>query len=122
MTNVNPIGVNTQGIGGALGFGAKPKSEKKEAEEVKPGAGQPKAPLSADDVLNFMAQSALVAAPRTIDPSKYVDKESEKRIAGFMADFEDQVAQGLAAFAQEFPNASPEAGQAVVLAKINKEA
>lgn len=122
MTNINPINVNTQGIQGALGFGAKPKSEKKEAEEVKPEVGGQKPQLSADDVLSFLAQSAAVVAPKKIDPSKYVDKESEARIAGFMADFEDRVAEGLAAFSAEFPNASPKAGEAVVLARLNKEA
>lgn len=122
MTNINPIGVNTQGVHGGIGFGAKPKSEKKEAEEVKPKVAGQKSQLSAEDVLSFLAQSAAVAAPKTINPAKYVDKESEARIAGFMADFEEQVAQGLAAFAKEFPNASPKAGQAVVLAKLNKEA
>lgn len=122
MTNINPINVNTQGIHGALGFGAKPKSEKKEADEVKPEVAGLKQQLSADDVLSFLAQSAAVAAPKKLDPSKYVDKASEERIAGFMADFEDRVAEGLAAFAAEFPNASPRAGEAVVLAKLNKEA
>lgn len=123
MTNVNPINVNTQGIHGALGFGAKPKSEKKEAEGASAQApGHQKRQLSAEDVLSFLAQSAAVAAPKKLDPSKYVDKESEERIAGFMADFEEKVAEGLAAFAQEFPEASPKAGEAVVLAKLNKEA
>lgn len=122
MTNINPINVNTQGIHGALGFGAKPKSEKKEAEEVKPEVAGQKPQLSADDVLNYLAQSAAVSTPKTVDPSKYVDKASEDRIAGFMADFEDKVAEGLAAFAKEFPEASPKAGETVVLAKLNKEA
>lgn len=122
MTNIHPINVNTQGIHGALGFGAKPKSDKKEAEEAKPEVAGQKPQLSAEDVLSYLAQSAAVVAPKTIDPSKYVDKESEARIAGFMADFEDKVAEGLAAFTAEFPNASPKAGEAVVLAKLNKEA
>lgn len=122
MTNINPINVNTQGIHGALGFGAKPKSDKKEAEEAKPEVAGQKPQLSADDVLKFLAQSAAVAAPKKLDPSKYVDKESEARIAGFMADFEDKVAEGLAAFTKEFPEASPKTGEAVVLAKLNKEA
>lgn len=122
MTNINPINVNTQGIHGALGFGAKPKSEKKEAEEAKPEVAGQKPQLSADDVLSFLAQSAAVSAPKKLDPSKFVDKASEDRIAGFMADFEEKVAEGLAAFTAEFPNASPKAGEAVVLAKLNKEA
>lgn len=122
MTNINPINVNTQGLHGALGFGAKPKSEKKEAEEAKPEVAAQKQPLSADDVLSFLAQSAAVAAPKRLDTAKFVDAASEERIAGFMADFEDKVAEGLAAFAAEFPAASPRAGEAVVLAKLNREA
>ena len=122
MTNINPINVNTQGIHGALGFGAKPKSEKKETEEAKPEVAAQKQPLTADEVLNYLAKSALVAAPKRLDTAKFVDAASEERIASFMADFEDKVAEGLAAFSKEFPAASPRAGEAVVLAKLNKEA
>ncbi len=73
-----------------------------------------------------MAQSAVSvqpAATKTVDPSKYVDATSAARIAGFMADFEDRVAQGLQAFNQEFPDSSmsDSAKQAVVLAGIDKQ-
>jgi hypothetical protein len=123
MTQINPINVNTQGIGSSYGYGAKPKAEQKEAEEAKAGAaGSPKPQLSADDVLSYLAQSAAVTAPKTVDPAKYVDKASEERIAGFMAGFEDKVAEGLAAFAKEFPSASEKTAETVVLANINKEA
>ncbi len=121
MTSINPINVNTQGIGGAYGFGSKPKAEENEAkkqEEVQAGAA--KTPVAADDVLAFMAQSAAVAAPKTIDTSKYVDKESEARIAGFMADFENIVAENLAAITAEFPEMSDSAKQALALAQVKE--
>lgn len=123
MTSINPINVNTQGINGSYGYGAQAKPEKKGAEEVKPEAGSQKPQLSADDVLTYMAQSATVVTPKTIDPSKYVDKESEARIAGFMAGFEDKVAEGLAAFDKEFAgvNISDSAKMAIVLAGVDKE-
>lgn len=123
MTNINPINVNTQGVAG--GYIAREKllsGRKEDIEAQGKEIAARKEQLSADAVLNYLAQSAAVAAPKKLDPAQYVDKASADRIAGFMADFEDQVAQGLAAFALEFPEASPEAGQAVVLAKLNKEA
>lgn len=123
MTNINPIGVNTQGVAG--GYIARENLLSGHKEDIKEQGKEiaaRKEQLSADVVLNYLAQSAAVAAPKTVNPAKYVDKESEARIAGFMADFEGKVAEGLAAFAAEFPNASPQAGQAVVLAKLNKEA
>lgn len=123
MTNINPINVNTQGVAG--GYVPREKllagrKEDKEFQEKEVAAR--KEQLSADAVLNYLALSAAVVAPKKLDPAKYVDEESAARIAGFMADFEDQVAEGLAAFSAEFPNASPKAGEAVVLAKLNKEA
>lgn len=125
MSSINPINVNTQGIGGAFGFGAKAKPEEKEVKEKEEAKVSEQTPVSADEVLSFMAQSAISVKPTTaIDPSKYVDSESAARIAGFMADFEDKVAEGLAAFDQEFAGVdiSDSAKMAVVLAGINKEA
>lgn len=124
MTSINPINVNTQGVGNSFGYGVKSKAEHKEAEETKTSLNSgEKSKVAPDDVLNYMAQSATVAAPRTIDPSKYVDKESEARIAGFMAQFEDKVAEGLKAFDQEFAgiDISDSAKMSVVLAGIDKE-
>lgn len=124
MTSVDPINVNTQGIGNAYGFSAKPKAGKEEAKEAEVNVNGEKAPLSADQVLTFMAQSAVSVTPqKTIDPSKYVDSESAARIAGFMADFEDKVAEGLKAFDQEFTgvNISDSAKMSIVLAGIEKE-
>lgn len=124
MTQINPINVNTQGISGAYGYSAKAKAENKEAEEAKPEAGSQKKQLSADDVLTFMAQSSAAAAPKTVNPSKYVDSTSEERIAGFMAGFEDKVAEGLAAFDKEFAgvDVSDSAKMTIVLKGIDNEA
>lgn len=124
MTSINPINVNTQGIGNSFGYGVKSKTEHKEAEEAKTNVNSgEKSKVAPDDVLNYMAQSAAVSAPKTIDPSKYVDKESEARIAGFIAQFEDKVAEGLKAFDQEFAgvNVSDSTKMSVVLAGIDKE-
>lgn len=128
MTLINPINVNAQGIGSATGFGAKPKTEEEAPEkEAAAATAEEKPQLSADTILNYMAQSAVTvqaANKKTVDPSKYVDSESAARIAGFMADFEGKVATGLKAFDQEFgdSNVSDSSKMAVVLKQINKEA
>lgn len=128
MTLINSINVNSQGIGSASGYGAKSKA-KEEAQEAEAAKAAPaeQSKVSADDVLNYMAQSAVLAKPvaaKTVDPSKYVDDESAARIAGFMADFEDKVANGLKSFDKEFEGAdvSDSAKMAVVLKQINSEA
>ena len=125
MSGINPINVNPQGIGAASGFGtkAKAKEEEKKEAEVSP-KGEAKTQLSGDAVLNYMAQSAAVVAPKKLDPTKYVDKASQERIAGFMADFEDQVAAGLKAFDQEFAgtNVSDSTKMTLVLAGLNEKA
>lgn len=124
MTSIDPINVNTQGIGNAYGFqNNKSKNASKEAEAT-PNATIEQTPVAANDVLSYMAQSAVSVTPsatKTVDPSKYVDSESAARIAGFMADFEDKVAQGLQAFNQEFPDMSDSAKMTAVLAGINKQ-
>lgn len=126
MTNIGPINSNSAGIiGGAYGFGAKPKTdENNETASEKGAVNSEQKQVSADQVLSFMAQSAVSVAPKTIDTTKYVDSESEKRIAGFMSDFEDKVADGLAAFDKEFSgiNISDSAKMSAVLAKLNREA
>ncbi|MDD3436004.1 MAG: hypothetical protein PHC64_02520 [Candidatus Gastranaerophilales bacterium] len=117
---VNPINVNTQGIGNGYGFGPKPKQEEKETKEMEQIlSGENPTPVSADEVLSFMAQSAAVVAPSSsVDTSKYVDSESEVRIASFMASFEDIVATNLAAISAEFPNMSDSAKQTLALAQV----
>lgn len=125
MTFIRPINVNTQGIGGASGFSPKTKAEEKEHKEPEITSGSSeKAPISGEKVLEFMAQSASTVKPKTIDTTKYVDEESAARIAGFMSDFEDKVADGLKAFNEEFEgmNVSDSTKMTLVLAKLNEEA
>lgn len=123
MTSVNSINVNTQGVGGSFGFNAKAKAEEKEKSEggVVTTGQQPQ--VSADDVFSFMAQSAVSVTPSSIasiDTSKYVDKESAARIAGFMSQFEDIVATNLTAIAKEFPGISDSSAQALALAQAGE--
>ena len=125
MTSIHPINVNTQGLNPASGFAPRTKAEEKEKKALAKEATAEKTPLSPDKVLDFLAQSAIAPVPKkTIDPSKYVDKASEARIASFMASFEDKVAEGLKAFDKEFPGVavSESTKLTVTLAGINKEA
>ena len=118
MTSINPINVNTQGVNGGYGYGTKPKAEGEEATETPDVVTTgPQTPVAADDVLSYMAQTAVVVPTKTIDPSKYVDKESADRIAGFMSDFEDIVAKNLAEISAEFPGMSDSAKQTLALAQ-----
>lgn len=122
MTSINPINVNTQGIGASYGFNSQPKTSEEAKEEEAQAPVNQQSLMSADDVLNYMAQSAVPVQPKTaVDPSKYVDKESEARIAGFMAGFEDIVAQNLTAISSEFPNMSEGGQMALALANVNKQ-
>lgn len=118
---INPINVNAQGVGNSYGHDAKPKSEEKKAKQPEVQVSEQKKAVPADDVLSFMAQSSVSIAPassKNIDPAKYVDKESEARIAGFMADFEDIVAKNLSAINAEFPEMTDGAKQALALSQI----
>lgn len=122
--SIDPIKLGASGIGS--GYGLAKKSDIKQDESKKPEANlvaNDKATVKADDVLNYMAQSAVSVTPKTVDTTKYVDKESEKRIAGFMADFEDKVAQGLKAFDQEFAgvDVSDSTKMAVVLKQVEQQ-
>lgn len=124
MSSINPINVNTQGIAGAYGYMAKSAKEDKEATENEAAAaGSQKSSVSADEVLSFMAQSAVSVKPATtsVDPTKYVDSESADRIAGFMAQFEGIVANNLSAISEEFPNMSEGAKQTLALAQVNSQ-
>lgn len=123
MTSINPINVNTQGIGGFYGYGEKPKAEEKETKEAEVIVNSEKAQVSADKVLDLMAQKAISVAPKTINPAEYVDEASKMRIEEFMKGFENKVAEGLAAFELEFKGVevSDSAKMAVVLAGIDKK-
>lgn len=121
---INPINVNTQGIAGAFAYNTKSKSEEAEAKETEAAAaGSQKSAVSADEVLNFMAQSAVSVKPATtsVDPSKFVDAESADRIAGFMAQFEGIVAANLTAITKEFPEMSDGSKQALALAQVDSQ-
>lgn len=126
MSSINPINVNTQGIGARVGFGAPSKEEKKAEEKAAEKKAAEQSPIAADKVLDYMAASAVAVTPaktKSIDPSKYVDKASEERIAAFMEQFEEKVASGLKAFDKEFAGTkvSEEAKMAVVLKQVEKE-
>jgi len=119
MTAINSINVNAQGIGNSYGYNTKAKSEDKKADQAEvQTAGQQKS-VPAEDVLSFMAQSAVSVTPaKSVDPAKYVDEESAKRIAGFMAQFEDIVATNLTAISKEFPEMSEGAKQSLALSQV----
>lgn len=120
---INPINVNPQGIGSSYGYSKNAKPEEKKQKEAEVNTSGQQAQVPADKMLGLMAQSAVSVTPaKTVDPSKYVDKASEERIAGFMAEFEDKVAEGLKAFDKEFAGVdiSDSAKLAVVLAGIDK--
>lgn len=124
MSSINPINVNTQGIGSAFGFGTQAKAEGKEAKEAEVKTTGQQAQVPAGEVLSYMAQSAVSVTPsstKTIDPAKYVDSESAARIAGFMSQFEDIVATNLTAISQEFPGMSESAKQALALSQVDKQ-
>ncbi len=120
MTSINPINVNTQGIGSSYGYETPSKAKEKETKEKEISTENQKNPVPADKVLNYMAQSAvgMTTAKKALDPSKYVDEESAARIAGFMAQFEDIVAENLSAISAEFPEMSESAKQTLALAQI----
>lgn len=102
MSNeINRIGINT---GAVNPYGNQAKGSEAKPEENKPEVqnNAPKKPsVKPDDVLTYMANSAVVinpkAAQKTYDVAKYVTPEQAQRIAGFVTSFEDQVAKGLLA-------------------------
>jgi len=125
MTSINPINVNTQGIGAKVGFGAKPKAETEKEHKAEVSVGAEKAPVSPDKVLDFLSASSIAIAPKkAIDPAKHVDAASKARIESFMASFEDKVAEGLKAFDKEFPGVqvSDAAKMNVVLKQVGDQA
>ncbi len=112
MTNNIPgIGINT---GSVNPYNVPQKGpESKPEEKPETAAAQPHAPaVKPDDVLNYMAQSAVViqpkvTAPKTYDVEKYVTPEQAARIAGFVASFEGKVAEGLLAIDKELGENAP---------------
>ena len=127
MTFINPINVNTAGVGTA-GYGSlRNNSGKAETkEEAQAQAGTEKQQVEPDKVLDYMAGAAnanVVQKTKTVNPADYVDSASAQRIAGFVQGFEDKVADGLKAFDAEFEgvDVSDGAKMAVVLGQIDKE-
>lgn len=125
MAAINPISVNTQGIGSSYGFIAHAKPEEKKAEAQAQPQAQQQTQLSANDVLGYMAQSAVAFSPvqatKTINPANYVDSASAARIGEFMSQFEDTVAANLSAIAAEFPSMSESASIAVAAGMTDSE-
>ena len=108
MTNNVPgIGFTTSGVNPYTGApqGNEPKPEDKKPETTPQAANTPQ--VKPDDVLSYMANSAVgvnptFSKPVNYDVSKYVTPEQAARIAGFVAGFENAVAEGLAALDAEF--------------------
>lgn len=123
MTSINPINVNASRVAASYGFGANQKAQNGEEPETSEQNLSPQQNLlSANDVLNYMSQSAVAIAPATtnsVDPAKYVDGDSAGRISGFMSQFEDIVATNLSAITKEFPELSSGAQQTLALAQVS---
>lgn len=98
---IKGIGINTGSVNPYANNskGAETKPEDNKPETAPKDA--PRAQVSPDDVLAYMANSAVVVNPKattaSYDVSKYVTPEQAARIAGFVTSFEDQVAEGLIA-------------------------
>lgn len=112
MTNNIPgIGINS---GTVNPYGSQPKGNESKPED-KPEVinAPPQGPqVKPDDVLSYMANSAIiinpqVTAPKTYDIGRYVTPEQAERIAGFIASFEGSVAEGLAAITAELGENAP---------------
>lgn len=133
MSSINPINVNSQGVGGSYGFNAQAKTAKDDTKQEQAQVqNNEQSTVSADKVLDYLsASSSTMAASVTgknniasIDTSKYVDDASKARIAAFVQGFEDKVAEGLQAFDKEFSGASvsDSTKMAVVLKQLDQEA
>ena len=49
MTSINPINVNTQGVGSSYGYNSKSKSEKEETKEPETASTAAQTPVAAED-------------------------------------------------------------------------
>lgn len=122
MTLINPINVNTQGIGAKVGYGAQKKEEKELEKKAETQASPEKTQVSADKVFDFLSASSISVVPKkTVDPSKYVDDASAARIAAFMQGFEDTVAANLSAISADFPKMSEGAKTTLALKQADKK-
>ena len=122
--NIRGIGINTGSVNpyGAQAKGSEAKPEEKQPE-VKTNTPQNQT-VKPEDVLAYMANSAVVVNPKattkTYDVSKYVTPEQAARIAGFITSFEDQVAKGLIAIneMEEFEGLSEAAKYEIAAAMV----
>lgn len=87
--------------------GEKPQDKTNQKEEKEKQQIENKQ-VPAEDVLNFMNTQSLSARPiekpRVLNISKYVTPEQAQRIAGFISQFEDTVAEGLISIEKELGN------------------
>ncbi len=122
--NIRGIGINT---GSVNPYGNAPKGSEAKPEEKQPETtnNTPQKPqVKPEDVLTYMANSAVVVNPKastkTYDVSKYVTPEQAARIAGFVTSFEDQVAKGLLAIneMEEFEGLSDSAKYEIAAAMV----
>lgn len=122
--NIRGIGINTGSVNpygnGTKGNEAKPEEKQPEVTNNTPQKPQ----VKPEDVLTYMANSAVVVNPKattkTYDVSKYVTPEQAARIAGFVTSFEDQVAKGLLAIneMEEFEGLSDSAKYEIAAAMV----
>lgn len=108
--SINKINLNSLSIGSAGNFGKKPEKEEVQGKEEKQAEAPKRALVDNNLIFEHLAANApKISRSGPIDPSKYIDKASEARIAKLMASFEDTVATNLNAISKEFPRLSEEA-------------
>lgn len=96
---------------------AKEHAVKEEAAANAPGLKL----MSGDEILGVMAQQAALNKPAGVegyDVAKYVTPEQAKRIAGFVASFEDIVVKNLEAVSSEFGDSLSEEAKAELALKM----
>ena len=122
--NIRGIGINT---GSVNPYGNQPKGNETKPEEAKPetaGNTPQNSAVKPEDVLAYMANSAVIVNPKattkTYDVAKYVTPEQAARIAGFVTSFEDKVAEGLIAIneMEEFSGLSESAKYEIAAAMV----
>ena len=121
MSNINPIKF---GVTGNQYFkqDAKEDLTKNTAKEQKAEENKQKQ-LGSNEVFSFLAAQNAdlipVKAHRTVDVSKYVNKEQEARIASFMKGFEADFDDAFNVAINEFPEISEKTAGDIALAYIN---
>ena len=99
------------------------KGQEKNAENQEQAKEKQQKQVSSNEVLGFMAAQNAdlipLAAPKTVDPSKYVTNEQEARIAEFMKNFEADYDEAFAIAKGEFPEVSDQLAGDLALSYIN---